>query len=108
RNNDGWHCYETQMKGLIKCLWTCRLKKGYSGTFPVLPDRGYFRTGDEGLQVKRLQKLLNWAIDSELKADGEYLEKTAAAVKKLEKQFGFKVNGNFGKDCLKKCRKLKK
>lgn len=108
RNNDGWHCYETQMKGLIKCIWTCRLKKGYSGTFPTMPKRGYFREGDTGTQVKYLQKLLNWAVGTNLKIDGEYLDKTAAAVEKLEKMFGFKVNGNFGKDCLKKCRKLKK
>lgn len=31
RKNDGWHCYETQMKGLIKTIWTVELpapKKG--------------------------------------------------------------------------------
>lgn len=27
RRNDGWHCYETTMRGLIKVLWTCYLKK---------------------------------------------------------------------------------
>ena len=96
------------MKGLIKCIWACRLKIGYSGTFPTMPKRGYFRKGDTGTQVKYLQKLLNWAVGTSLKIDGEYQAKTFAAVEKLEKQFGFKVNGNFGKDCLKKCRKLKK
>lgn len=25
RRNDGWHCYETTMRGLIKVLWTCYL-----------------------------------------------------------------------------------
>lgn len=25
RKHDGWHCYETTMKGLIKVLWTCHL-----------------------------------------------------------------------------------
>ena len=45
RNNDGWHCYETQMKGLIKCIWTCRLKKGYSGMFPNSADKRLFPQG---------------------------------------------------------------
>lgn len=25
RNNDGWHCYEDTMKGLIKAVWVCWL-----------------------------------------------------------------------------------
>lgn len=24
RKNDGWHCYETQMSGLIPAIWTCK------------------------------------------------------------------------------------
>lgn len=27
RKNDGWHCYETQMKGLIKQIWICDVPK---------------------------------------------------------------------------------
>ena len=114
RRNDGWHCYETQMKGLIKCIWTCRLLKTssngkkYTGTFPKLPARGYFKKGDSGMQVKYLQKLLNWALGTSLKADGSCGTKTISAVIDFQLKYNLKDDGMFGKKCLAKAKTIKK
>ena len=94
---------------------TTLVKQHYSGTYPVLPDRGYFKEGD-GIttltdyptQIKRVQKLVNWALDINLTADGKYGAKTADAVEKLQKKFKLPVNGCFGEKCLEKCKELKK
>jgi hypothetical protein len=87
---------------------------GYTGTFPALPPRGYYQIGDGyktltdyKTQIKRVQKLLNWAISSGLKEDGEYGAKTAAAVEALQKKYGLSVNGKFGKLSLGQCKKIK-
>lgn len=83
-------------------------KKKYSGVFPTLPKRGYFKLGDSGTQVKRLQKFLNWAIDAGLKVDGELGSKTIAAVKKFQKAYGLVDDGEFGKKSLAKAKTIKK
>lgn len=83
-------------------------KKKYSGVFPKLPSRGYFKSGDSGTQVKRLQKLLNWAVDAGLKVDGELGSKTIAAVKKFQKAYSLVVDGEFGKKSLAKAKTIKK
>lgn len=89
--------------------------RGYSGKFPELPARGYFKKGDGYLQligleteVKRLQKLVNWITGSNLKVDGAYGDKTIAAVKKAQKILGVKEDGLFGKETLKKAKEYKK
>lgn len=33
RKNDGWHCYETQMQGLIKEIWTVELPEPKKGKY---------------------------------------------------------------------------
>ncbi len=58
-------------------------KLKYTGTFPTLPSRGYFKKGDKGTQVKNLQKFLNWANDDKLSVDGTIGDKTIASVKKI-------------------------
>lgn len=83
-------------------------KKKYTGAFPTLPKRGYFKKGDDGTQVKRLQRLLNWAVDAGLKVDGDCGSKTIAAVKKFQKAYDIKVDGLFGKKSLAKAKKIKK
>lgn len=86
---------------------TAAVKKAYSGTFPKLPSRGYFKKGDKGTQVKRLQKFLKWCGYS-VTTGGTYGSKTISAVKKLQKKFGLKQDGKFGKKTLAKAKTLKK
>ena len=89
--------------------------RGYSGKFPELPARGYFKKGDGYLQligvkteVRRLQKLTNWISGTHLQIDGAYGDKTIAAVKKAQKILGVKEDGLFGKETLKKAKAYKK
>lgn len=83
-------------------------KKVYTGTFPTLPARKYFKKGDKGTNVKYLQNFLNW-YGYNVKADGVYGDNTYNAVLKFKKSVGLKANdGNFGKGCLKKAKKVKK
>lgn len=83
-------------------------KKGYTGTFPSLPKRGYFANVDSGTQVKNLQKFLNWAIDAGLTVDGAMGPKTIAAVKAFQKKYALAQDGLFGKSCLAKAKTIKK
>ena len=83
-------------------------KKTYSGTFPKLPKRGYFKKGDKGEQVKNLQKFLNWYGKYGLKTDGKCGKKTINAIKKFQKSVGMKADGSFGKKTLEKAKTVKK
>lgn len=87
---------------------TATVKSAYSGTFPKLPKRGYFKKGDKGTQVKNLQKFLNWWGNYKLKVDGKCGKKTIKAVKKFQKSIGTKADGKFGKKTLAKAKTLKK
>lgn len=135
RGHDGWYCYETTMKGLIKTCWTCylpekkakkpekkptkkptkpatkpRTPKTYPGTFPKLPKRGYFKQGDEGRQVKRLQKFLIWAGYSCGKsgADGKFGPATRQAVLEFQYRNHIKTDGKFGPESLAKAKTIKR
>lgn len=83
-------------------------KRGYAGTFPTLPKRGYFANVDTGAQVKNLQRLLNWAAGTKLSVDGSVGPKTIAAVKTFQKKYGLSQDGLFGKSCLAKAKTIKK
>lgn len=90
-------------------------KQNYTGAYPTLPKRGYYRRkdGKESLkdattQIKRVQRLVNWVLDTNLVEDGIYGEKTFNAVKKMQKLFKIPINGCFGDKCLKKCKAYKK
>lgn len=83
-------------------------KKTYTGTFPILPSRGYFKNGDSGTQVKHLQKFLNWAVNAGLSVDGIIGSKTMSAVKKFQKVAGITQDGLFGKTSLSKAKTYKK
>lgn len=82
-------------------------KKGYSGAFPELPPRGYYKQGDGykeyteyKAQIKRIQRFLNWALDKELAVDGKYGAKTATAVSAFQKKVGITVDTRYGKQTL--------
>lgn len=88
--------------------WKTGKETGYSGTFPTLPERGWFQKGDEGAQVKHLQRLLNWATDDNLSIDGELGSKTVSAIMTFQRMYDLAVDGGFGKACLKKAKKIKR
>lgn len=64
-------------------------KKAYPGSFPSIPNRGYFKQGDgfnvPSKNIKRIQKFLNWAIGAKLMIDGKYGQKTLTAAKNYKK-----------------------
>ena len=76
----------------------------YDGELPKLPKRGYFKLNDKGIEVKKLQKFLNWALDIKLDVDGIYGNNTKKAVKDFQKINSIKVDGLFGTDSLKKAK----
>lgn len=82
--------------------------KAYSGTYPKLPSRGYFKSGDKGTQVKYLQKLLNWLAGAGLVVDGIIGQKTLNAVYQFQEDTGLYEDGLFGKNCLAKAKTIKK
>ena len=82
--------------------------KKYNGTFPKLPERGYFQNGDTGAQVKNLQKFLNWCIAAKLEVDGIIGTKTITAVKEYQEKYDLKVDGLFGTKSLAKAKTIKK
>lgn len=84
------------------------VKKGYTGTFPKLPLRGYFKRGDNSTQVKYLQKFLNWFGNYGLVVDGVIGTKTIDAVEKFQKAVGLGVDGLFGKNSLVKAKAYKR
>lgn len=84
------------------------VKKGYTGVFPTLPSRTYFRNKDKGQQVKYLQMFLNWANGDKLVVDGIIGSKTIASVKKFQKNNGLVVDGLFGKKSLAKAKSITK
>ena len=83
-------------------------KKTYSGTFPKLPTRGYFAEGDEGTQVKNLQKFLNWYGNYGLSVDGILGSKTISAVKKFQNAEKLTADGYFGAKSLAKAKTITK
>lgn len=83
-------------------------KSGYSKEFPKLPSRGYFKKGDKGTEVKKLQSFLNWSLDIKLSVDGIIGNKTINAVKDFQKLVKITKDGKFGKTSLKKAKEFKK
>ena len=94
----GWICvkdnYTTYLKPISK----------YTGSWPVLPSRGYFQKGDKGEQVTRIQAFLNWWGNCKLATDGIYGAKTMEAVKKFQKAAKLTADGLWGKNTLAKAK----
>lgn len=76
-------------------------------SLPTLPKRKYFKIGDQGVGVKRLQKLIAW-MGIPVNQDGVYGVATAEAVKKFQAKYGLVVDGEFGEKSLAKAKKIKR
>lgn len=94
---------------------TTSTKSTYTGNFPTLPKRGYYKIGDgyktltdSKTQIKRVQKLINWIIGSKLTVDGQYGTNTSNAVKSYQKKYGLTADGEFGSKSLAKAKTIKK
>ena len=86
-------------------------KHGYTGEFPTLPSRGYFKKGDKGIEVRKLQNLLMWISPGCLPrfgVDGEYGNETYNAVKVCQSILGVTVDGLWGKKSQLAAREYKK
>lgn len=74
--------------------------QGYTGEFPKLPNRGYFKKGDKGTEVRKLQNLLMWISPGCLPrfgVDGDYGNETYNAVKVCQSILKVKVDGLYGR-----------
>lgn len=87
----------------------------YQGTFPELPDRGYYQKGDGyrtlqdfSEQIKYLQLFLNWSVDTNLVIDGDYGEQTEKAVASFQEQYGLVVDGLFGTKSLEMAKSIRR
>ena len=90
-------------------------KKSYAGTYPALPERGYYKNGDGfktltnyTTQIKRVQQLMNWVMNEDLKVDGDYGNNTEKVVKAYQEKYGLTVDGEFGEKSLAKAKTIKK
>lgn len=89
---------------------TTKTKKKYSGEFPEIPKRGYFKLKDKGADVIKLQKLVNWITGDKIATDGIYGRVTIATVKRAQQILNVsdKPAGNFGPNTLKAAKNYKK
>lgn len=74
--------------------------QGYTGEFPKLPSRGYFKKGDKGIEVRKLQNLMLWISPGCLPrwgSDGEYGNESYNACKVCQSVLKVKVDGLWGK-----------
>lgn len=89
--------------------------RGYDGAFPELPSRGYYMLGDgyyqnTGLvmEIKKLQTLINWINDGQIKVDGAYGPNTVAAVQLAQTNLKVYPDGLFGVKTLRAAKGYKK
>lgn len=82
--------------------------KLYSGSFPVLPTKGYLGKGDTGLSVEKLQSFLRWYGVYDDRIDGSFGKNTDAAVRTFQKAEGLSIDGLFGPASLAKAKIVKK
>lgn len=115
RGHDGWYCYETQMKGKVRKIWTClatpknikplaKPTGKYSGTIPG-PTLKY---GSSGTNTIYLQKFLNWYGNFKLKVDGKFGDATEKALMVFQQTEGLLVDGIYGTNSAKAAKKYKK
>ena len=76
--------------------------KKYPYELPKLPHRGWFTSGDKGEEVKKLQRFLKAYTKLDIDIDGIVGRETMDAVRNFQSREGLKVDGCYGKDCLKR------
>ena len=103
RNNDGWLCYETSIRGCLKMLWTAEVPHQDI----ILPERGYFQYGDKAESIKVIQAFLKKQKLYKGKIGGGYRRLTRKAVIKFQEKHHLKVDGLWGKECTALYEKLK-
>ena len=92
-------------------IWVIQKKDNtavYSGTFPTLPAKGYFKKGDSGQQIKYLQMFLKWYGVYNGNVDGSFGPDTEAAVIAYQKAEVLSKDGLFGPKCLVRAKRVKK
>lgn len=88
---------------------TTNTKKAYSGDFPKMPSRGYFKDGDTSAEVCKLKKFLNWYGNYKLNEENKnYFTTTEKCVRDFQKKEGLVQDGKFGKNSLAKAKKVKR
>lgn len=101
----------TKTKGHTVIVTSGRARSGktYTGEWPKLPARGWFKNGDISSEICKLKKFLNWfggyGLDEKNK---NYLNRTVTAVKDFQKKAGETVDGKFGSKSLAAAKKVKK
>ena len=101
----------TKSKGhtVIATSGRARSGKAYTGEWPKLPDRGWFKNGDVSAEVCKLKKFLNWFGGYGLdEANKNYFGKTTEAVKDFQRRTGITIDGKFGSKSLEAAKKAKK
>lgn len=82
----------------------------YKGALPKIPQRGFFKKGDKGPEVEKLQKALNWANNGRIKAslvvDGVIGDLTISAVSFFQEINHLTIDGEFGAVSRKKLANL--
>lgn len=78
--------------------------KPYTGGLPSKT----IKKGSNGVDVKHLQKFLNWCINSKLAVDGICGSKSVKAIKKYQKRYGLVADGIFGEKSLAKAKSIVK
>lgn len=86
-------------------FWREKAKQHYQGDYPKLPKRGWFTFGDRGEEVKKVQRVVNWYLNSKMAVDGIYGSDTGDHVDELQKRAGLDKNGKFGRFCLAEVKK---
>lgn len=114
---NGWISYEENMRNDVVKVWSGKLPKKapikktdyrpktpYNGKLPA----GTVRLGDNGNDVKRLQKFLNWCIGAKLNCKGHFRSVTLKDLKIWQKTYGIEADGIWGPICKKTAQSIVK
>ena len=80
--------------------------ESYKGREVKLPKRGYFKVGDNGVKVKRLQKALNWAVNAGVGIGSVFQNESLWGVIWFQVRNGLVPDGEFGPKSLAKLNEI--